>query len=65
MLLANMYRNDTIHNTMPFMKCESCGVVIECDDMDEAEQRARIHMRELDDTHKAVWMLKEEEEQSV
>jgi len=57
-LLANMYGQDTIHNTMPYMKCESCGVVIECDDMTTAEQRGRIHMQEAK-THKATWMLED------
>jgi hypothetical protein len=53
-----MYHSNTIHNTMPYMKCESCGVVIECDDMSEAEQRGRIHMQEVK-THKATWMLED------
>lgn len=42
------------------MYCNTCDVTIEhCENLMEAEQRARIHMQEVP-SHNATWFLKEE-----
>ena len=39
---------------IPTMTCEDCGVSIKCENLSEAEQRARIHVKEIP-SHKTSW----------
>lgn len=45
------------------MHCDTCDVTIEhCENMMEAEQRAKCHMKEVP-THSAIWFLRQQESQ--
>lgn len=54
--------NNDIINKIPYMRCNTCKVIIKCGDLMEAEQRARIHMENTNDSpsgrHEAEWELR-------